>query len=109
MQERVTQGQSVAVISNSDTALTLASGASPWLRYSPVMPTIMKKSQLIQSNRVLSEAGANVVFIQHELDDDLDFTLHPTDVWKGFQKTLRKLYRFHHRCGPFEVWERIRN
>ncbi len=111
MQRMAAPGKRIAVIANDDTALYVESGATPWSRYSPLLPTLVTKSMLAVVDKQLSEMPVDYVFLSRK--DPTDHSTHPvalhittTDAWTKLAATTRRRYHFDHLCGPFEVWRR---
>ena len=105
--ERLTREEKrIAVIANDDTALYVASGATPWSRYSPLLPPLMTKSMLDEVDVQLSRRPVDFVFLLRA--DPSTYSSHSvvnhqhtTDCWTQLALTTRKYYYFDHDCGPF--------
>ena len=111
MQRITNQGNTVAVIANDDTSLYVASRATLWNRYSPLLPTLMTQSMLAEVNKELSTKPVDYVFLKKKDPTDDGFwagMLPPktTDSWMMLSDTTRRLYHYDHECGPYEVWRR---
>jgi hypothetical protein len=104
-------GKTVAVIANDDTSLYVASRATLWNRYTPLLPPLMTQSMLAEVNGELSTKPVDFVLLKKmdPSDDGYWAGLHPpktTDSWMMLSNTTRRLYHFDHECGAYEVWRR---
>ena len=105
------QGKRVAILANDETWLYLASGATPWYRYSPLYPNIITKAQLDRAKSALLTDHVDYVFIESSPPNTTFVAWHPlalytTDVWRELRQTTARHFKFDHTAGIYEVWKR---
>jgi hypothetical protein len=104
LRARVAAGQTVAVLDHSDTLFYLATGTAPWWRYSPVLPAMIKRSQLADLQRALILRGPQWVVIR---GSGLHAQLFgEEDVWQAVYQSVESCYRREETVGMFELWKR---
>lgn len=100
-------GKQVAIISNDDTSLYLASGARPWSRYLPLLPNLVTKRQLEETSARLASGTADVVYMPiHDPCEMYDtwYLLVTTDAWLKLRRVTRQNFVLDHITGPYEVY-----
>ncbi len=103
------QGKQVAIISNDDTSLYLASGARPWSRYLPLLPNLITKRQLEETGAALAAGTADYVYIPEHDPCEMYTTWYPlvtTDAWLTLRRITRQHYTLDHVTGPYQVYRR---
>ncbi len=105
------QGKKVAILANDETWLYLASGATPWFRYSPLYPNLMTKAQLTRAESALLADRVDYVCIEAATPSTTFVAWHPlalytTDVWRELRQFTARHYTFDHTAGIYEVWKR---
>jgi hypothetical protein len=72
----------------------------PWGRYSPLFPSIIRKSEIEALQRRLAEDPPRWVVMRTE-----PFIAEP-DVWETTHRTVASLYTLDERIAIFEIWRR---
>ncbi len=109
VKEILSEHRTVAIISNDDTSLYLATGAPLWYRYAPMLPSLISRKQLNRVLETLAAKPVDYVFLPSEepwKSFETWYPLKTADVYAAARKTVRLRYTFDHRCGAYDVWKR---
>ena len=93
-------GQSIAVLDDTDPIFYADADLPPWGRYSPLFPSIIRKSEIEALQRRLAEDPPRWVVMRTE-----PFIAEP-DVWETTHRTVASLYTLDERIAIFEIWRR---
>ena len=100
---RSARGERVAVLDNDDGGIYLASGVTPWDRYSPVLPLLLTAEDVARLQGRLERYEADTVFIaNHKVS--LSSSPNTLDVDEYLHKILDAHYRRVGEIGDFDVY-----
>jgi hypothetical protein len=106
MRDLTESDRSIAIFDHADTKYYLSSGAVPWSRYSPLMPSLLAKAQVEKLKKELLERHPDYVFLSNNLKG---VQAHgEVDTWTILRDTLKQHYVLENNTGLFEVWHPIR-
>ncbi len=97
-------GRTVAILDDTDTIFYVASGATPWWRYSPCFSAIMRRSELDALQHAIATEGPQQIFIRPNGNHARRFA--EEDVWRAVHDTVQKKYQSEGTAGFFESWKR---
>jgi hypothetical protein len=106
----VLSGKTVAIISDADPILYLAAGLTPSSRYSPLLTTLIRKTQLADTEaRIARSAPVDYVFLLKKMqpaEGGFRLMRKTEDSLERLRDVVSAAYQFDHTSGAFEVYRR---
>jgi len=96
-------GNTVAVLDDSDTMLYLATGITPWPRYSPIIPSLSPRRLAVFLQK-LKNSPPDYVLIRGTADHTRFF--NSKVPWTAVHGALPATFELNGHVGPFEVWRK---